>query len=699
MALSLLHQGTGFRHGCQKVRSLGLAGVAALALGLAYIDDATGSGPADQAAHWEEAATNARPNVTVSDRPAASPEPPPLAAAATLGAPARAPVRAPAAASGSVRVLLIGDSLAQGLGPPLARLADAAGVPFVPVGVKSSTIRQWLAGSALVDAVTRADPSLTLVCLGTNDMGASDPGAEGRRAGELVDALRRNGSAAVAWIGPPSLPVDKSAFRAALAAACGQHDVRIFDSQALALSRAPDRIHMTPAGYSAWAESLAAWVPFAGLGSGTAPGAPSPPRDPPVVAKLPPPRPRAPNEGRTPVDTSATLGERAAVFALEEQRDGVREDPPASNRSPRIDQYRRGMGTPGDPWCAWGFCYSAYAVLRPGESLPHAYTGSVAEIIRTGRFHGRRNRYTPKLGDGAVWDRDNQDPTHGGKGHIGRLLVALDTAGRFETIEANSGDAWTQREHRLEEPHFLGWIEYPAASPPGHIELRDPIVVAGLGELALDDYVARVVTGELGGSRELEALKAQAIAGRTFVQRALHDDPTLGTAAKPVRNGQDFQVAAAVATRLPLRAAEETRGGVAFYRGRLILANYVAGAPWAPGAWKGTDSPKYPTEKYVTYNAGRVGASVLPTHQADSRRSDNRGTLSQNGADALASRGWKWPRILRFFYGDDLEFTLPEPADPAVRPRAPKPSAPRKDDADAGTVLLAAAVAAYRMFG
>jgi lysophospholipase L1-like esterase len=435
------------------------------------------------------------------------------------------------AASGGARVLLLGDSLAQGLGPPLARLADAAGVSFVARGVKSSTIRQWLAGSSLVDAVTHADPSFTLVCLGTNDMRAADPGAEGRRAGELVDALRRNGAAAVAWIGPPSLPVDKSAFRAALAEACGPRDVRIFDSQALDLARAPDRIHLTPAGYSAWAESIAAWVPFAGLGSGSAPAAPSTPRDAPLGAEL----------------------------------------------------------------------------------------------------------------------------------------------------------------------------------PTRHVELRDPIVVAGLGELALDDYVARVVTGELGNSRQIEALKAQAIAARTYVQRALHDAPTLGTAANPVRNGQDFQVAAAVAMVLPLRAAQETRGGVAFYRGRLILANYVAGAPWLAGAWKGTESPKYPTEKYVTYNAGRVGASVLPTHQADPRRSDNRGTLSQNGADALAARGWKWARILRFFYGDDLEFTLPEPADPAPRPRPPTPSAPRppaltpsaprKEDSDAGPLLLAASLAASRLFG
>ncbi|MFS8071032.1 MAG: GDSL-type esterase/lipase family protein, partial [Byssovorax sp.] len=383
--------------------------------------------------------------------------------------------------TGGARVLLLGDSLAQGLGPPLARLADAAGVPFVARGVQSSTIRQWLTGSALLDAMTQADPTLTLVCLGTNDMRAADPGAEGRRALEIINALLLNGSA-VAWIGPPSVPVDKSAFRSALAAACGQRHVRIFDSQALQIERAPDRLHPTPAGYRAWAKSIAAWLPLADLGAGPARVASSPPK-------------------QAPVDTSTTLGERAVVFALDEWREGVREDSPGSNRSPRIDQYRRGMGKPGDPWCAWGFCYSAYAVLRPGETLPHAYTGAVAEIIRTGRFHERGDGYLPKRGDGAVWERDNETPTRGGKGHIGRVLEAPDATGHFVTIEANSGDAWMQREHLLDEPHFLGWIESAAGSPARHIALRDPIVVAGLGELTLDDYAARVVTAELGGSR------------------------------------------------------------------------------------------------------------------------------------------------------------------------------------------------------
>ena len=265
------------------------------------------------------------------------------------------------------------------------------------------------------------------------------------------------------WIAPPLMPNDKAAFRTQLAAECAQRDVRVFDSPALSLERAPHDFHMTPNGYRAWAEAIAAWIPFAGLASGTTPPdaspsvpASAPPREAPGQTKepaptkvpaatdlagkpLPAPHSRLPGEGRATIDTTAPLGARAAQFSYEEQRDGVREDPPGSNRGARIDQYRRGMGAPGDPWCAWGFCFAAYAVLQPGESLPHAYTGAVAEIVRTGSFHPRRDGYVPSLGDGAVWKRNGEDPTRGGHGHIGRLLVEPDSAGRFESIEANAG--------------------------------------------------------------------------------------------------------------------------------------------------------------------------------------------------------------------------------------------------------------------
>jgi lysophospholipase L1-like esterase len=663
------------------------------------------------------------------------------AAAPSPAAPTKTVAASASAPPPSARVLLIGDSFAQGFGPPLGELARAVGLPFKDVGVKSTTIQHWLSGSALVDAMASADPTLTLVSLGANDMNASDVAAEGRRAGQLIDTLRRNGSAAVAWIAPPLMPNDKAAFRTQLAAECAGREVRVFDTPALVLERAPHDFHMTPKGYRTWADAIAAWVPFAGLVSGVlppdvspraqaggtarpsakaspsrAPASPAPASPAPADATpaaglpgrpLPPPHPRRPDGGRTPVDPTAPLGARAARFSYEEQRDGVREVPPGSNRGPRIDQYRRGLGAPGDPWCAFGFCFAAYAVLQPGETLPHAYTGSVAEIVRTGNFHPRGDGYPPRVGDGAVWKRNGQDPTHGGQGHIGRLLAEPDVAGRFESIEANAGDAWSQREHHVDEDGFLGWIAYPANTPSAAaltVRVPDTVVVQGMGQLAMEEYVARVVTAEIGATHETQALAALAMAARTYAVWMMQHEG-LGKADKPMPNSDRKQVVARAATQRAADAARATRGGLILHRGRVVLASYVAGAIWPPGASHGRlgrDDTK--TEKYVTYNDGLVGAAVRGSPIASMKHEDNRGCLSQNGAIALAQRGLVWPEILRYFYGRDLEFTCAEPAGRLASP-APRPSPPARNAAastasgDESFVLLAVGLAVSRVLG
>ena len=622
-----------------------------------------------------------------------------------MAAPRAAPTPARSLTPGSApspapRVMLIGDSLARGLGPPLRALAIRANVLFAWTGVDSTHVADWL-GAALTNAIANASgPTMALVCLGTNDMRGNSAEAAGHRAGELIDALRRNGVPTVRWIAPPPMFFDTGDFLPALQAECSGRGVRIFDSAALRppLERAGDKIHLTPGGYKAWAEAVARWVPFEGLGeaapappppAAAGPGkpasAPAKPAPRPVPtggqdklpgAPLPPPRPRAPGEGRTPLDPSETLGERAMQVSIEEQRDGVHEDPPHSNRSPRIDQYRRGIGSPGENWCGFGFCYAGYSALQPGEILPHAYSGRVAEIVRTGTFHPKGDGYAPRLGDGAIYKRGGQDPTKGGNGHIGRVTVLPDAIGRFEDIEANSGDAWAQRVHQLDEPDFLGWLEYPLGPP---VEPpNDSIVVEDMGRMPLEQYVARVVTAELGESREPQALAALAMAARTYAVWFMRHEG-LGTDAKPMPNATRYQVVAGAPMALAIEAAKATRSGLILYKHRPLLACHNAGAIWERGALTGAGG-KDPTgtEKNITYNQGLTGKSVKPTRIASANVEGNRGCLSQHGADALASRGYVWPEILRYFYGRDVDFNIPEPAvrrpSPAPGP-TPKPAA------------------------
>ena len=171
------------------------------------------------------------------------------------------------------------------------------------------------------------------------------------------------------------------------------------------------------------------------------------------------------------------------------------------------------------------------------------------------------------------------------------------------------------------------------------------------GAMDLEEYVARVVTNE-NGRADTEALKAQAIASRTYVLRAMRDDPSLGTPAKPLVNSESFQTYAAVANSASAAATRATSGVVAKYEGELVQANYVAGAILNEDGSIGDDPTG--TEKWVTYNDGATGTDVRPT-PLSGRRNDNRGCMSQNGANWLSKRGYSALQILRYYYGADLQ--------------------------------------------
>src|SRR4051812_1365223 len=98
---------------------------------------------------------------------------------------------------------------------------------------------------------------------------------------------------------------------------------------------------------------------------------------------------------------------------------------------------------------------------------------------------------------------------------------------------------------------ILGVALFGCAATPddGDLDEEGGVKGAGVAEaiytqdgwMSLEDaYVPRVCTQENGGA-DFEALKAQAVAARTYLLRAMRDDPALGTTSKPVGNGEYFQ--------------------------------------------------------------------------------------------------------------------------------------------------------------
>lgn len=202
--------------------------------------------------------------------------------------------------------------------------------------------------------------------------------------------------------------------------------------------------------------------------------------------------------------------------------------------------------------------------------------------------------------------------------------------------------------------------------------------VAGHGVVDVErDYLPRVVSCENGGAG-FEALKAQAVAARSYLRHTLER-------RRSITDGAAAQVYSCGRAPRPehYRAVAETAGQILRYRGTTVAAFYVAGAKQTPPSCTDRASDRSRTERYVTYNGTRAGEAIRQSKlgRIASNNLANRGAMSQNGAGCLARLGWSYEDVLRFYYGRDIEIArtygpcAPPPV-PAQQPPAPAPEPP-----------------------
>jgi CHAP domain len=161
-------------------------------------------------------------------------------------------------------------------------------------------------------------------------------------------------------------------------------------------------------------------------GAATATGAPA------AAAATPAP-------GTTAAPAAAqTPGQRALQLAQGEV--GQAEQPPGSNDSPRIAEYRASTAGSGiGPWCSY---FVSWAAQHAGAPLGEAGQGfgSVSAVAswaqRTGRWNPAASGQPPQAGDLIVW---------GGQ-HVG-IVESVDPDGKIHTIEGNSSNMVTRRTH------------------------------------------------------------------------------------------------------------------------------------------------------------------------------------------------------------------------------------------------------------
>ena len=171
------------------------------------------------------------------------------------------------------------------------------------------------------------------------------------------------------------------------------------------------------------------------------PAAPPPAAPPPGDASFPMMLQSA--AGAAPLGAPAPAGPAgpggAGLLAAVQREVGVAEQPPGSNDSPRIAQYRQATAGSGvGPWCAY---FTSWAAREAGMPLGENGQGfgSVDALYawaqRAGRAVTNGPGVVPRPGDLIVWDE-----------HIGVVESVLPD-GSVQTIEGNSSDQVARRTH------------------------------------------------------------------------------------------------------------------------------------------------------------------------------------------------------------------------------------------------------------
>jgi hypothetical protein len=178
-------------------------------------------------------------------------------------------------------------------------------------------------------------------------------------------------------------------------------------------------------------------TPFTGAlqgamyGSGAAPAA--------ATATLP--GAAAPITGGTPAGQ--------AMLRLAQQEVGVAEQPPGSNDSPRIAQYRQATAGSGvGPWCAYFVSWAARQAGAPLGDSGQGF-GRVDDVWAWAERSGKAipaGSGTPQPGDLVVWDE-----------HIG-VVESVRPDGSITTVEGNSSDRVSRREYGPDANGAIGFV-------------------------------------------------------------------------------------------------------------------------------------------------------------------------------------------------------------------------------------------------
>jgi hypothetical protein len=157
----------------------------------------------------------------------------------------------------SKSILLVGDSMLEGLSPRLASYAKQNGHQLNTVIWYSSTSEVWGGCDTLSYFIREFNPDYIFVCLGANELFVKN--VISRRAKYVEQIKSQIGDIPYLWIGPPNWKPDtgiNNLLESKLPEGC------FFKSDGMSFERSSDGAHPTRASAARWLDSVIRWMPL-----------------------------------------------------------------------------------------------------------------------------------------------------------------------------------------------------------------------------------------------------------------------------------------------------------------------------------------------------------------------------------------------------------------------------------------------------
>ena len=187
----------------------------------------------------------------------------------------------------------------------------------------------------------------------------------------------------------------------------------------------------------------------------------------------------------------------------------------------------------------------------------------------------------------------------------------------------------------------------------------DGITVEGIGTLDLEEYVAGVVSNEAYCSEGMEALKAQAVAARTYALK------TTNYCQNAIQNSTNAQTFTRNINDRAREAANSTLGEVLTYNGDIFSAQYDSFCyddKDCPDATRNSDGTY--TVTYTKVPSGERHTITLSDPSQYGRITHGQGHahgMSQLLSYQMAKEGKNYQEILSYFYSSGVDITFIEP--------------------------------------